>query len=114
MQKGVKSSDDETPAPVAVALHKVLCMIADREATSRAAIARLTGLARSTVSQQVDALIDLGLVEETESSQSVRGRPPRALAISPRAGMIAVADVDAAATQLAIADLGGTVIAREI
>ncbi|WP_460343092.1 ROK family protein [Actinoallomurus acanthiterrae] len=114
MQKGVNAAADEASGPVAIALHKVLCMIASGEATSRASIARLTGLARSTVSQQVDALIDRGLVEETESNQSVRGRPPRALAISPRAGIIAVADVDVAATQLAIADLSGTVVAREI
>jgi predicted NBD/HSP70 family sugar kinase len=100
--------------PVAIALRKVLEMIATGEATSRAAIARLTGLARSTVSQQVDELIERGIVEETESNESVRGRPPRALTISPRAGSIAVADVDVAATQLAIADLSGTVISRDI
>ncbi|MEU4226704.1 ROK family transcriptional regulator [Nonomuraea sp. NPDC026600] len=114
MQKDGKSGGDAVPAPVAIALHRVLGMIAGGEATSRAAIARLTGLARSTVSQQVDSLIDAGIVEETESSQSVRGRPPRALTISPRAGTIAVADVDVAATQLAIADLGGTIIGRDI
>ncbi|WP_344594932.1 ROK family transcriptional regulator [Actinomadura vinacea] len=99
---------------MAIALHKVLCMIASREATSRAAIARLTGLARSTVSQQVDNLIDLGIVQESEANQSVRGRPPRALAVSPLAGTIAVLDVDVAATQLAISDLSGTVLGRDI
>lgn len=115
MQKDGKGSGAAPPpAPVAIAMRKVLRVIAYREATSRAAIARLTGLARSTVSQQVDELIDLGIVEESESNQSVRGRPPRALTISPRAGTIAVADVDVAATQLAIADLSGAIVGRDI
>lgn len=99
---------------MATALRAVLEVIATGEATSRASIARLTGLARSTVSQQVDELIECGIVEESETSTSVRGRPPRALTISPRAGTIAVADVDVAATQLAIADLSGTVIGRDV
>src|SRR3954468_17944149 len=111
---GKTSGAEQASVPVAIALRKVLHMITYGEATSRAAIARLTGLARSTVSQQVDQLIDLGVVEETESNQSVRARPPRALTVSPRAGAIAVADVDVAATQLAIADLSGTIISRDI
>ncbi|MET7845202.1 ROK family transcriptional regulator [Streptomyces sp. NPDC005356] len=100
--------------PVPAALLTVLAMIGSGEASSRAAIARLTGLARSTVSQQVDALIEQGIVEETEVSASVRGRPPRRISISPRAGSIAVADVDVGSTQVAIADLSGEIIARDV
>ncbi|MFF1400991.1 ROK family protein [Streptomyces sp. NPDC058287] len=107
------SRDDGRP-PVPAALRTVLAMIGSGEASSRASIARITGLARSTVSQQVDALIERGIVEETEVSTSVRGRPPRQLSISPRAGTIAVADVDVGATQVAIADLSGEVIARDV
>ncbi|MGP3775357.1 ROK family protein [Streptomyces sp. SDT5-1] len=100
--------------PVPAALRTVLAMIGSGEASNRAAIARLTGLARSTVSQQVDALIERGIVAETEISTSVRGRPPRRLSISPGAGSIVIADVDVSATQVAIADLSGEVIARDV
>ncbi|MFB6671866.1 ROK family transcriptional regulator [Streptomyces sp. NPDC056390] len=107
-------SRDLGQPPVPAALQTVLAMIGSGEASSRALIARVTGLARSTVSQQVDALIALGIVEEQVISESVRGRPPRRLSISPGAGTIAVVDVDATATQVAIADLSGAVVARGI
>lgn len=98
----------------AVALRKVINLVRSGEATSRAEIARRTSLARSTVSQQVDYLIARGLVTEHETNESVRGRPPRELRISPTAGTIAVADVDTAATQVAIADLTGRHIASHV
>ncbi|MFE4539349.1 ROK family protein [Streptomyces scopuliridis] len=75
------------------------------EATNRAEIARRSGLARSTVGQQVDHLLDTGILEESESKRSVRGRPPRVLTISPQAGTVVVADIDTNASQIAIADL---------
>lgn len=113
MQKS-SSSTDMDQAPVSAALLKVLAMVGGGHATSRASIARFTGLARSTVSQQVEALIQRGIVEETELSGSVRGRPPRRLSISPRAGTVVAIDIDVMATQVAIADLGGTVAARDV
>lgn len=115
MQKGATSRAQDRDAPaVPAALHTVLAIIGGGEASSRASIARTTGLARSTVSQQVDALIARRIVTETEVGESVRGRPPRRLSISPEAGTIVAADVDVAATQLAIADLSGEIIARDV
>ncbi|MFF1415348.1 ROK family protein [Streptomyces sp. NPDC058289] len=101
-------------APIPAPLRKVLTLVTCGEATSRADIARRTGLARSTVSQQVDHLIARGIVEETEANESVRGRPPRVLTISPRAGVIVSVDVDTDATRVAIADLCRRVIARAV
>jgi len=100
--------------PVAAALRKVLGMIVSGEATSRAEIARRSGLARSTVGQQVDFLIARRIVEEIETGESVRGRPPRMLTISPNAGTIVAIDVDTAATQIAIADLSRNIIGRDL
>jgi predicted NBD/HSP70 family sugar kinase len=105
---------DEPPPAVPDACRRVLELVASGRATSRAAIARLTGLARSTVGQQVDNLVELGIVEERESRTSTRGRPPRALVIGPAAGTLAVADMDVRSTQVALADLSGTVVAREV
>lgn len=105
---------DRTPVPVSGALRKVLSMIATGEATSRAEIARFSGLARSTVGHQVDDLLARGIIEESTTGKSERGRPARLLMISPRAGTIAVADIDIGATQLAIADLKGDILTSDI
>jgi len=61
---------------VPVGLRRVLDLVVSGEATSRAEIARRSGLARSTVGQQVDHLVGRGILQEIESSESVRGRPP--------------------------------------
>ncbi|GAA2061855.1 ROK family protein [Streptomyces albiaxialis] len=97
-----------------VALRQILGAVASQEATSRAEIARRTSLARSTVGQQVDDLLRRGIFEETEAGSSVRGRPPKVLAISPHAGTIAVADVDVNATKIALADLTRRIVARSV
>ncbi|MER5789271.1 ROK family transcriptional regulator [Streptomyces sp. NPDC001980] len=95
------------------ALRRVLGLVVSGAATNRAEIARRSGLARSTVGQQVDHLVGTGILEEVESRRSVRGRPPRVLEISPQAGTVAVVDVDTAESQVAIADLSRRVIARD-
>jgi len=104
----------ETRVPPGGALLKVLNMVVRGEATSRADIARRSGLARSTVSQQVDFLLERRILDEVEAGQSAGGRPPRLLSISPHAGTIAVADVDTMATQVAIADLNRQILARGV
>ncbi|MFJ9582406.1 ROK family transcriptional regulator [Streptomyces acidicola] len=101
------------PTSVPLALRRVLGLVVSGQATNRAEIARRSGLARSTVGQQVDHLVGTGILEEVESRRSVRGRPPRVLTISPQAGTIVVADVDSAESQVAIADLTRRVIAQE-
>ncbi|MFB6675400.1 ROK family protein [Streptomyces sp. NPDC056390] len=100
-------------APVPAALHTVLTLVASRAAASRAELARRSGLARSTVGQQVDELLRRGIVTENVAGQSVRGRPPRALTISPEAGTLAVAFVAPEATGVAVTDLNGELIARD-
>ncbi|MFF1418194.1 ROK family protein [Streptomyces sp. NPDC058280] len=118
MHKGDGYSEGHTAktapsSPVPVALRRVLDLVVSGEATSRAEISRRSGLARSTVGQQVDHLVARGILQELESRESVRGRPPRVLTISPQAGTIAVADIDTPSSQVAIADLTQRVIAHE-
>jgi predicted NBD/HSP70 family sugar kinase len=95
-------------------LRQVLDLVVSGEATSRADVARRSGLARSTVSHQVDFLLRRHLIEELETGESVRGRPPRVLSVSPEAGTIVAIDIDTAVTQLAIADLTRTIVARDV
>src|ERR1700743_3215029 len=56
---------------------------------SRAEIARLTGLAKSTVSETVAELIDSGLVVKTMTVRKAarNGRPGTGITLNPQAGM---------------------------
>ncbi|WP_247204669.1 hypothetical protein [Streptomyces sp. AgN23] len=53
----------------------MLDLVVAGEATNRAETARRSGLARSTVGQQVDQLLGRDILQELESGESVRGRP---------------------------------------
>jgi predicted NBD/HSP70 family sugar kinase len=81
-------------------------LIAAGQATSRSELARVTGLARSTVSEHLAPLLRTDLIAEYEAEPSARGRPPLLLNLNPQAGVILVADIGAARGRLAIADFG--------
>lgn len=81
-------------------------LIASGRATSRSDLARITGLARSTVSQHLAPLLKIGLIAEHEAEAGARGRPPSVLRLNPQAGVILVADLGAARGRLGIADFG--------
>ncbi|MDP9848534.1 ROK family transcriptional regulator [Streptosporangium lutulentum] len=86
----------------------LLRLIATGHAESRAELARLTGLAASSVSLRVEELIDTGLLVEEGSGTSRGGRRPRRLRISPTSGLLAVADLGAHHARLGLLDLNGT------
>jgi predicted NBD/HSP70 family sugar kinase len=90
----------------------VLRLIRDGEAVTRAALARRTGLARSTVAQRVDALLAHQLVYEAGGEASTGGRPATVLAFNHRAGVVLVADLGATHSRLAISDLSGRPLAE--
>ena len=81
-------------------------LIASGQATSRSELARITGLARSTVSEHLAPLLRIDLIAEREAQATVRGRPPSVLTLNPRAGVILVADLGASRGRLAISDFG--------
>jgi N-acetylglucosamine repressor len=60
----------------------VLQCIYGRQSTSRAEVARTTGLTRATVSEIVSDLLDEGLVLEVGTAPSGGGKPPTLLAIA--------------------------------
>jgi predicted NBD/HSP70 family sugar kinase len=91
---------------------EIVGLIASGRAHSRTDIARLTGLARSTVSHRVGALIADGLLVEDRAGPSSGGRPPVGLRLNPRAGLILAADIGATHLRVALADLAGTEIAE--
>ncbi|MEU1803058.1 ROK family transcriptional regulator [Streptomyces sp. NPDC019937] len=89
-------------------------LIASGIADSRADLVKATGLARSTVTRHLDTMIDAGVVTEGGAvSRPGRGRPPLRLALNPRAGVVAVADVGAHSARLALADLSQNLVSQE-
>lgn len=87
-----------------------LRLIRQGRATTRADLVAITGLARSTVSQRVDALISSGLVRETSDGSSTGGRPPGVLSFNRAAGVVLAADLGATHSRFAVTDLGGVVL----
>lgn len=90
------------------ALSLLLRHVARASAVTRAQLAQVTGLARSTVSQRVDALIRAGLLTEDGVAPSGGGRPAQRLRLNAGAGVVLTADLGATRARLAVSDLGGT------
>ena len=82
-------------------------------ATSRSALARHIGMAPSTISLRVDALVRSGIVSEGGDEESRGGRRARSLEVTASAGFVGAMDVGAHHVQVAIADLGGTLVVVE-
>jgi predicted NBD/HSP70 family sugar kinase len=90
----------------------LLQLIIDGRATTRTELASITGLARSTVSQRLDPLVEQGLVRETGEGPSTGGRPPMVVAFNRDAGVVLAADLGATHARLGVADLGGEPLAE--
>src|SRR5262245_53157566 len=90
----------------------LLHLIREEVAVTRADLARVTGLARSTVAQRVDTLLANGLVRDTGGSVSTGGRPPAVLAFNRDAGVVLVADLGATHARVAVSDLAGAPLAE--
>ena len=84
-------------------------LVREGQAASRAELARTPGLARSTVSARVDALLGLGLLVERGGGTSTGGRPPTQLAFDAGSGVVLCADLGATHCRLAVSDLECTV-----
>ncbi len=91
----------------------VLDLIRTRQPVSRADLARLSGLQRSTISVITDQLVDQQWVTEGAFGRLPRGRKPRFLHLNvDRTGIIGV-NVRPSDTTIALADLNAKFIAQE-
>lgn len=95
---GSKSSGDDSPA-------HLLSLIREHEATTRADLIRLTGLARSTIAQRVDWLLSSGLLVEIGEARSTGGRPPTLFGFNGEAGVVLAADLGATHSRVAVTNL---------
>ena len=87
-----------------------------RGSASRADLARLTGLSRSTVSTLVTDLQASGLLVEREPDSRVpqQGRPPTLLSIDRSAGLVLGVDFGHEHVHVAVADLSRTILAERV
>ncbi|MBA3712750.1 MAG: ROK family protein [Pyrinomonadaceae bacterium] len=91
----------------------VLDMIRTRQPVSRADLARLSGLQRSTISVITEQLIEEQWITEGAFGYLPRGRKPRFLHLNvERAGIIGI-NVRPTSTMIALADLNARFIAQE-
>ncbi|MET8685342.1 ROK family transcriptional regulator [Streptomyces sp. NPDC004732] len=107
----MSGAPDHLPAAVPSSPGEVLALLRTGAAETRADISRLTGLARSTVSQRVDALIAHGFLAEEADGGSTGGRPPRRLRLRTREHAVAGVDLGASHCRVALMDIGGETLA---
>lgn len=96
---------------------RVVDSLRERGSASRAEIARLTGLSRTTVSSIVTDLIEAGLVGEQEEATGVAhgdhgGRPPVPLSLNKSAGAVLGVDFGHTHLRVAVADLSHDILAE--
>ncbi len=92
---------------------EIFQVLRDGRPRTRAELAQITGLARSTVAARVDVLMGLGLVSPLGGAVSTGGRPPSLFALNPSARVVIGADLGATHAVVILTDLAGVELARE-
>ena len=88
---------------------RVLNAVAQHDLLSRADVARLLELNKVSTSEIVDTLIREGLIVETGSRTTEKGRPPINLTLHKDAHMVLAIDVGTLNTKVALVNLGGEI-----
>lgn len=109
---GAVTSNIPSPTTTHPGAGAVLNAIRDGGLVTRAELAEATGLARSTLSDRLDALKRSALIREGEPLRSNGGRPRTTVELNPAAGVLLVADVGATRTRLSVLDLAAASLAE--
>lgn len=93
----------------------VLDLLSRSAPVSRADVARLTGLSRSTVSGIVQELLSEGVVQESRGREPARGggRPPTLISLRGEPGLLVGVDIGHRHLRVAVADLSAVLLAEE-
>ncbi len=105
------SASNKTPRQINRNL--IFNQIRTRQPISRADLARVSGLQRSTISLIVEELLAERWIVEGSMGRLPRGRRPTFLNVNSQRGVLAL-DIHPAQTTLAIADLGGKILAQNV
>ena len=96
---------------------RVIETLYSQPGTSRAELARTTGLSRATVSMLVEELEEANIVEEHDAGEDTRprntGRPPIPLSLVPSAAFAVGLDIGRQHIRVAVCDLSGTPVLDE-
>ncbi len=98
--------------PTAAGASELFQLLRDGRPRTRAELAAITGLARSTIASRVDALMDLGLIGAVGEAASTGGRPSSQFALLRSARVVLAADLGASHASVAVSDLSGEVLAE--
>jgi predicted NBD/HSP70 family sugar kinase len=91
----------------------LLLLIREAGPLSRTELARISGLAVSTVSLRIEELTAAGLVEEAGDGQSRGGRRPRLLRVRSGGGVALAADLGSLHARLSVVDMAGGELAGD-
>ncbi|HPV59286.1 MAG TPA: ROK family protein [Rectinema sp.] len=91
----------------------LLNVLRKRGASSRASLAKMSGLHKVTVSSQIAELIELGIVKETGTGESELGRKPIMLEIAGESGYALGISISTAGLVVVAMDLAGRTDYRE-
>lgn len=105
------SASNKTPRQINRSL--VFNLIRTRQPISRADLARVSGLQRSTISLIVEDLIRERWVLDGSTGRLPRGRHPTFLELNQQRAVIAL-DIHPAQTTVAVTDLGGKIVAQNV
>jgi predicted NBD/HSP70 family sugar kinase len=106
-----QSASNKTPRMINRNL--VFNLIRTRQPLSRADLARVSGLQRSTVSLIVEDLIKDKWILEGSTGRLPRGRRPTFLELNHQRAVIAL-DIHPSQTTVAVTDLGGKIVAQNV
>lgn len=98
------------PSPPGSGPGDLLQLLREGQPRTKAELAALTGLARSTISSRIDLLLATGLVTPAGDGVSSGGRPPARLAFNPEARIVIAVDLGATHGNIAISDLEGNIL----
>ncbi|WP_158942935.1 ROK family transcriptional regulator [Granulicella sp. S190] len=106
-----QSASNKTPRQINRNL--VFNLVRTRQPLSRADLARVSGLQRSTVSLIVEDLIKERWILEGSTGRPPRGRRPTFLELNHQRAVIAL-DIHPSQTTVAVTDLGGKIVAQNV
>jgi predicted NBD/HSP70 family sugar kinase len=106
MNNGIDSSEAFGPGAV-------LALFRHGQTHTRNDLMRLTGLARSTITQRLDVLLAAGLLIPDGENASTGGRPPTRYRFNASWGVLLIADIGASHLRCAVTDLVGIVLTEE-
>ncbi len=105
----VMSVDPVLP-PTLAGTGELFQLLRDGTPRTKGDLARLTSLARSTITSRVDAMLAAGLLEPVGEAASTGGRPPTRFALNRSARTVLAVDLGASHATIALCDLGGRVL----